>query len=421
MRTHIPAILIVPLLVLLAGCRDDVPTAPPAPSFNTAGADDAVSYDVIELGNLMTGIHAHGSANAVHSNAAGEATVVGTSYLYGNYKAVAWRVAGDGSAGAAERLGELPAPFDESHPYQVARDVNAAGVIVGESLFREGANIYAHRTVGFLYDGEMKLLPWLVGDSYAWVGWEINDQGMVAGWIRYASDRDAEGDVTGIAVRGALWLPPYEDVPILLEPLEGYSSANARTINNDGMIAGWSFTGADTVGVYWLADAAGSVTGPYPVAAGFRSTAVNAAGHIAGHAFGQPALWNRNSGSLSQLGTLHQNGHGQAFGINDGDGSAFRVVGWSGRSLSTDTWLPTIWRTADGSAMAPVQLALPGGYSGGYAGDIDGRGWIVGVGFQKNRNQLIRQPILWRTAHQGGDDGGGDAPCKPHPKTGVCR
>jgi len=412
-RTPLPALLLAPLLVLATACADELVTAPQEALFSTSDGD-AVTYQIIELGSLMTGSHARSRGNAIHGDpTTGDALVVGSSFYLGNDKAVVWEVSSAGDVTGPERLGELPEPFTERYPYQTARDVNSTGIIVGEALRREDNTIYRYFHVGWVFDGEMKVLPWFVDDTNKWFAWEVNDDGMVAGWIQYAAERDEDGNVTHWATRGALWLPPYVDEPILLQPLEGQMHANARTINNDGVIAGWSgTTGTDSVGVYWQADASGSVSGPYEIAPGFRSTALNDEGYVAGTAFGEAALWDPNSGSLIRLGILHNNGYSQAFGIDNAHDGAFGIVGWSARTLDSGDRIPTIWSMTNGSIQGPTELPLSGGFTGGYASDVDGPGEIVGIGYKKHRNQSLWQALLWRPVVGGGEDD----TCEPHPR-----
>lgn len=424
MHTRMLSLLVAPLLLLAAGCEDELTTAPPEALFSTAEGE-AVTYQAIELGGLMTGTHGWSRANALHSDLGGDAVVVGSAHYVGDEKAVLWRVSENGDVSGPERLGELTDPVVTGYTYQLARDINSAGVIVGEVLYRDGGTINPNLTVGFLFDGEMNLLPWFVGDTQQWFAWEINDDGMVVGAIRYV-ERDEDGNTTN-TVRGALWLAPYEAEPVLLDPLPAHELSQARTINNDGTIAGLSYTGADSVGVYWVADVSGSISGPYELAPGFRSTALNSTGYVAGQALGEAAVWDPNSSSLLQLGTLDSNKYSHAFGINNTDGGAFQIVGWSGRSGDNQDWLPTVWNTADGSTDGPLEIALPRGYTGGYASDVDEREWIVGVGFEKQRNQSVWQALLWQPQETVGDgdddggDGGDEDPCKPHPRTGECR
>jgi hypothetical protein len=417
----IPALLVATLVLTATACTDASVTEAPAVPLSVS-ADAMVGSGFIELPGLgLIGDDAR--ANAIRSLPKGKAMVVGAAAtidtsLYRNEKAVYWTLNADATASDPVLLGPLPGDFDDSHPYQLARDVNSKGVIVGESLRRIHTTLYSQVTVGFVFVGSMKVLPWLVGDSYAWFAWAVNEDGLVAGWIRYASERDEDDTVTATATRGALWLPPYVDAPILLEPLPGHLHANARTINDHGTIAGWSWSGQDTVGVYWTTDTAGSVTGPFALADGFRSTAINAAGHVAGHANGAAAVWNAGTNSLTPLGGLYKNGFSQAFGINDGDGDTFRVVGWSGRKLDAEERIPTIWDTASG--IQPVRLTLPDNYSGGFATDIDDRGRAVGVGYQTiSRTRSIWRAVVWLP--ESGDGGGEQPPCNLHPRTGVCR
>jgi hypothetical protein len=420
MVRSISTLLVATLVVIATGCADESITAPPAAPLS-ASVDAMAGSGLIVLRGLSPGSD-RGRANAIRTLPGGEAIVVGAVVVnenaYANEKAVYWMLTADGTASDPVPLGPLPGSFNDSHPYQVARDVNSAGVIVGESMFRDHTTLYPSRTVGFVFDGTMKLLPWFIGDTNAWYAWSVNEDGMVAGWIRYVTERDDNGTAVANATRGALWLPPYEDAPILLEPLAGHIAANARTINGDGTIAGWSWSGQDTVGVYWRTDAAGSVTGPFALAHGFRSTAINAAGHVAGRASTAAAVLDAGTNSLTTLGGLYKNGYSHAFGINNGDGGAFQVVGWSGRKLDTDGWVPTIWDLAGNSQ--PVQLMLPDDYTGGFASDIDERGWVVGVGYQRvTRTDSRWRAVVWLPAVGEGDDD--DKPCNPHPRTGVCR
>jgi hypothetical protein len=416
MRIRTIALASTALIVVAGACQDGIVTPPPEAVLSTT-VSDGTTYQIIALGGLITGGHGHSRANAIQRLATGGVVVVGSAMGdgldFGDHKAVAWDVAADGSVSGPARLGELPLPFGDTHPYQSARDVNAGGAVVGVALYREGDFVYPQHTVAFIYDGEMRVLPWLVGATYARYAWEINDDGMVVGWIRYVAERDEDGNVTAVATSGALWLPPYEAEPILLPPLEGYTAAHARTINNQGMIAGWSWTGADTVGVYWDVDAAGSVSGPYELAPGFRSTALNESGYVAGHLAMEAALWNPDSRSLIQLGSLKSDPFSQASGISasDDDGS-FQVVGWSGRTLDGTDRSPTVWYAANGRVGGPVGLPVPGGYRGGRAADGADLGWIVGVGFQKQGSNYTEQALLWKPT----TDEAGDGECQPHPR-----
>jgi uncharacterized membrane protein len=381
-------------VLLLAGCDRVTGPDDPALGAGSGGAGSGGAAGIIELGGLMTDVHSHSRAHAIYSNpGTGEAIIVGTAHDRGNLKAVLWRVAAHGVVSGPVRLGELPSAMAANYPYHLARDINSSGVIVGDAYYVEAHTIYSQRTVGYVYaNGQMEALP-RFGDTEAWFAWEINDDGMVAGWIRDAAERNGEREV---AIRGALWLPPYRDHPILLSPLEGHASANARTINNNGIIGGWSWTGADTVGVYWQMDPGGSISGPHELAPGFRSSALNDGGYVAGYQSNEAALWNPSAGSLIRLGTLHPNGHSMAWGINNTNEGAFRVVGWSAATPDLNTGFPTMWNVVNGIAEGPVELALPGDYTGGYATDADQRGWIVGVGFQTSGSATVWQALLWR-------------------------
>jgi uncharacterized membrane protein len=403
------------LLLLSAGCADDPVTPSQNVQFSTGG--DATSFDVIELGTLTSGNQAFASATAIRTSGGG-ALVVGYSHFQGDLKAVTWSVTEDGSVTGPTRLGEVLSPLGEdNYPYQTGRDINTAGVAVGGVYRREGPYLYS-QTLGYVFDGTMRLLPWLLGRTNAWYAWAINEPGMVVGWLRY-SERDEDGTLIAYHTRGALWLPPYEDAPVLLDPLPGHGSAQARTVNDDGFIAGWSFTGADTTGVYWTADAAGQITGPWPIAAGFRSTAANATRHVAGHAFGQAAHWDPASNTLTRLGLLKKDSYSQAYGINDVGPGSFSMVGWSGRSLDQGDRVPVLWNSANGSTGPAIALPMPSGYSSGFASDADNRTWIVGRGDRQHRSQTTSDALLWRPRPAGGDEG--EVPCNPHPRTGACR
>jgi hypothetical protein len=414
-RSRFPGGMLL-LLLLVVGCADD-PVKPAETALFSTSAD-ATSFDVIELGTLMSGDHAHGVASAIRASADGGALIVGYSHLYGDLKAVTWRVTAGGAVTGPTRLGEVQSPLGEdNYPYQTGRDINTAGVAVGGVYRRDGPTIYS-QTLGYVVDGEMRLLPWLQGRTNSWYAWAINEPGMIVGWLRYF-EYGEDGSVIARPTRGALWLPPYADEPVLLEPLPGHSNAQARTINDAGVIAGWSFTDADSVGVYWTADGTGQITGPWPIAAGFRSTAVNSTGHVAGHAFGTAAHWHSSSNTVTRLGLLGNDGYSQAFGINDVGAGRFSMVGWSGRSLDQGDRVPVLWNSANGSTGPAIALPMPTGYISGYASDADNRTWVVGRGDRKQRNRTTSEALLWRPQAGGGDDGG--EPCNPHPRTGVCR
>jgi hypothetical protein len=427
MRTRSAALLLGPVLVLVAACSDQVvsPNAEAIPAMPEVlySVVDGVTYEVIELASLGTGSNGHARANALAPSPTGGALVVGAAFDVGNEKAVVWQVSGDGGVAGPVKLGELPEPA-EAFEYQLARAINSGGVIVGEAVYRDPETLQLNwnRSIGWVHsDGVMSPLPWFVGDTYAVHAWDVNEHGLAVGWIRYVGERDQDGTATRIDTRGALWLPPYENAPILLDPLEGHTRAHARVINDDGIIAGWSWAESDSVGVYWTTDAVGTIGGPFVLSAGFRAGAMNTTAHAAGVKSGEAAVWSPESGTVGFLGTLPNTAYSQAFGISDAVDGGLGVVGWSGNFTDATDRRPAIWSTTAGGSTSLMELPTPRNYRGGYASDIDyieDEGWAVGVGFQKLQNKTVWRAILWRPGGDGGETSEPE-PCT-HPK-GKCK
>lgn len=433
MHTRTAALLLGPVLLLMAACSDQIVSPNPEAIFRIPDAlsnvvdgvtYDGVTYEVIELPSLVTGSHGHARANALTSSPTGSAVLVGAAFEGGNEKAVQWEVSEDGGVNGPNKLGELPEPA-EDFEYQIARDINSGGVIVGEAIYRDPETLQHNwnRSVGWVHtNGVMGLLPWLPGDTYAFHAWDVNEHGLTVGWIRYVGERDMDGTVTRIDTRGALWLPPYQEEPVLLDPLEGHTMAHARAINDHGIIAGWSWAESDSVGVYWTTDSAGSIGGPFVISDGFRPGGMNTTGYVAGMKSGEAAIWSSGSATVLHLGTLPKTAYSQAYGISDAVDGTFGVVGWSGNSMDATDRRPAIWSTTGEGSSSLAELPMPGDYRGGYASDfhhIGYQGWAVGVGFQRLQNKTVWRAILWRPGQDDDGEASDPEPCT-HPK-GKCK
>jgi hypothetical protein len=417
-------------VTLYAGCENMTNVDHTAPVYQQSTSEaagvssiESISYEAVVLERLAGRFNNDSWAQAINNNN----VIAGAARNGdGSWTAVQWTVNGSGDIIGPVELGRVPEEYDgrpaaydsDLNQSQIGRSVNSNGIIVGEAQIYQwdGATLSTTLTA-FIYDGEMKKLPGLaddvlprdVGDKYDYFAWEINDDGIAAGWAEF-SVRDDQGEVTGTLIRGALWFPPYTDSPVLLDPLEDHTWAKARAISNDGTIAGWSVreteTGLEPVGVYWQI-AGGSVSGPFETGADFRASAVNGSAAVAGYRFNDAVVW--QDGSLKTLGILPGHARSQAYGISEVAEGSFRIVGWSGGSTSDSR--AVIWSVADGSVIGPVDLGVPkGNYNGGWASDINDNGWVAGT---SNPNNKAPVATIWKPVYDennGDDDGGGDPP-----------
>jgi hypothetical protein len=408
MRTRLPTLAALPLLILAVACADQLITSPQEALLST-GSGETVNYQAILLANRYGHAHAINDAGIVVGDISGVA--------------VRWVVSSGGIAGPKE-LGTLPGRYADSD--QQALAVNGSGVIVGYASSR------SHGTEGaFVYTDQMgmQLLPGFLNDTYNLRAVAINDNGIIAGWIDFAV-RDDDGKITDRRFQGAVWLN-LADKPILLPPLEGDEASRAVAIDMNGLITGRSratINSSSEVGVAWRINDEGQlVEGPYPLDAGFRAGAwavnwtwpdngksLNEAGDIVGWQYSATNLADAaflRGGSVLLLGSLLPGEMSYATGINAPTAAGVvRIVGQSGWGSS----VATLWTVdADGKIDA-VDLGAPKGSINASALGINAQGWIAGRSASKT---LSRRPTLWQP--RSSVDDGGDDPCT-HPK-GKCK
>jgi hypothetical protein len=411
MRIRSLSLLIGPLLLLATACADQLVTPPqealhhhrPGHGGGDDGGGETAKYQAILLADE------YGQANAV--NDAG----IAVGHIQG--VAVRWVVSSGGIVGP-EELGTLPERYADSDQYALA--VNGSGVIVGYALS------WSHGTEGaFVYTDAMgmQLLPGIAGATRRRRALDVNDQGVVAGWIEFEV-RDGDGVIIDRPIRGAVWLNT-EDEPVLLPPLQDHDASWAVAINVDGLVTGHSHAeGSAEVGVAWRINGEGQVVdGPSRLGTGFRPGAwmaaftwpdqgnsLNDAGDVVGRRHSSGGTWEAalmRAGAVLLLGALVPDENSFAAGITDADADGVvRIVGQSGRSVAT------LWTVAaDGGVSGPMDLGAPSRSTGASALGINNNHFIVGHSASRS---MSRRPTLW-LPQESGD------PCNPHPKTGVCR
>jgi hypothetical protein len=392
--------LLFPSLLLLMGCGENIATAPQASPQDPLLADvsgGTPSYHAVVLDG--------GNGNAMAINDSGIAVGMARQRGEERYPALRWVVTVDGVAGP-EKLPFLPPPFHNAFSHQ-PQAVNNSGIIVG--YFQN--NHYG----AFVYSDEigMQPLPRFVGDTYHFWASDINDQGIVVGWIDFAV-RDADGTIIERRNRAAVW-PNTVDEPKLLPPLEGHDATSAGSINMNGLVLGTSWVGADpkSVVAWVVGQDGGLLEGPYELAPAFGARAVNNGGDIIGSLPRCRAAFLRGS-HIEVLPSLTPDDTcTSAWDLTDvaPDGTVM-VVGDIDNGMRAALWT----LDSDGRAGVAMDLGIPKGTEGAYARGVNTQGWIVGAGRTKRSGDV---PALWMPNTGGGDDSGGD--CDPHPKTGKCR
>jgi hypothetical protein len=393
--------LLLPSLILLTGCGENTATAPqtsPQDPLLAEVSGGTASYAAMVLDG--------GNGNAMAINDAGIAVGMAREGGEERYPALRWVVTTDGVTGP-ERLPFLPAPFDNAFSHQPLA-VNNSGSVIGyfQDNNRYGAFVY-HDDIG------MQPLPWFVGNTYGFWASDINDQGIVVGWIDFAV-RDADGTIMERRKRAAVW-PNTADEPKLLPPLEGHDATSAGSINMDGLVLGSSWVGGDpSVGVAWVVGPDGGLLkGPHELTAGFRSHALNNGGDMIGAFEWCQAAFVRGS-QIEVLPLLAPDDTCTwASDLTDvaADGTV-KIVGHTGGGTTAALWI----LSSDGQAIGAMDLGIPRRTQGAYARGVNTQGWIVGAARTKNSGDV---PALWMPHSGGGDDDGGD--CNPHPRTGKCR
>jgi probable HAF family extracellular repeat protein len=393
--------LLLPSLILLTGCGETTATAPqtsPQDPLLAEVSGGTVSYSAMVLDG--------GNGNVMAINDAGIAVGMARQRGEERYPALRWVVTTDGVTGP-EKLPFLPAPFDNAFSHQPLA-VNSSGSVVGyfQDNNRYGAFVY-HDNMG------MQPLPWFVGNTYGFWASDINDEGIVVGWIDFAV-RDADGKIVERRKRAAVW-SNTADEPKLLPPLEGHDVTSAGSINTAGLVLGTSGVGGDpSVGVAWVVGPDGGLLeGPHELTAGFRSHALNKGSDMIGSFEWCRAAFVRGS-HIEVLPLLTPDDTCTwASDLTDVavDGTVM-IVGHTGNGTRAALWT----LNPDGQAIEAMDLGIPKSTQGAYARGVNTRGWIVGAARTKNSGDV---PALWLPHSGGGDDGGGD--CNPHPRTGKCR
>jgi hypothetical protein len=403
--------LMVPLCLLAFACTDPTVTAPSEAVLSTTSGGE-ISYEIILLDGQ--------NGRAIDVNDAG---MIAGAYRApdGSHMAAKWVVDGKGVVTGPTQLGILPAPFDDA--WQTAGAINAAGTIVGWAQTRN--NMYA----GYVFDGEgMRFLPRFEddrSDTQHWAAETIDDHGRIVGWIsinQYGED----GSFLRRIRRGAVWVPPYDANPIVLEPLDVHNVSAAGLINNGGIVLGSSEDSADRRPIYvrWKLGKDGTVLeGPSRIdAEGHFRYNINNDGAVAGFVedHGDPREGAILNGStIIRLGFLPGHGDSEARDINNWSDGSLQVAGHSG--FFTASGRATLWQVhQDGSVSSPVNLGLPNNrYESGNAEAVNNLGWVVGANRLKRGGQTA---TLWMPREsQGGEDPKDDDGCNPHPRTGACR
>jgi probable HAF family extracellular repeat protein len=401
-------VLLVPLCLLASACTDRTVTAPSEAVLSTTSGGE-ISYQIVTLEGQ--------AGRAMDVNDAGVIAGVFKT-ADGLNVAAKWVVDEKGAVSGPIQLGTLPAPFDDA--WQTARGINAAGTVAGWAQTRN--NIYG----AYVFDDEgMRLLPGFEdgrSDTQHWAAEGINDEGLIAGWLSI-NEYGEDGSFIRRIQRGAVWLPPYDANPIVLEPLEEHTRATASLIDNHGTVIGQSFgpDGVPSKEVRWQVGGDGEVPGPFvDQEAGYFRWGMNHAGDRAGFVEShtrEGALLRPST--VVRLGFLSGHGDSESRDVSDpSDGGDVLVVGSSGFFTASER--AVVWRVdANGNAGSAVNLGLPSNrYESGNAEAVNNLGWIVGANRLKRGGQTA---TLWlpQTTQGGGEDPTDD--CNPHPKTGKCR
>jgi probable HAF family extracellular repeat protein len=377
MRTSTVHLPLVSMLLLAAACAEH-PTISAPENASLTSITEAVefSYDVIALKGgygLARGINDAGIVAGMAREGSG-----GDPYL-----TLRWVVSSEGVIGP-EDLGSLPPPFTNAF-YHYPHAINESGQVVG--FFNHNNNVLG----GFVYSGAsgMQPLPRLVG-STNWGAHGVSDVGMVAGYIDVGTENGST------VYRAAVW-PNRDDEPILLPPLAGHISSSGGLINTYGLVTGTSWPeGGSIVSVAWRVSAVGELLeGPYELEDGFRASALNNDGDMAGSYQGcQGALV--RSGVVILLSSLASK---ECISVNDisnatADGRVW-IVGSSGER-------PTLWTVdAAGHVVGPVDLGRASGTRSATANGVNVHGWVVGSGLTRHG---VGVPLLW-LPKAAGDDG----------------
>ncbi|MFO1035658.1 MAG: hypothetical protein U1E45_02325 [Geminicoccaceae bacterium] len=245
-----------------------------------------------------------------------------------------------------------------------ARAVNAAGQAVGWSKGPRGV-----RAVFWDAAGRPHVLSPLPGDTIA-RAYGLNSDGVVV------------GDSEGATFNAVVWR--LDRKPRRLAFPSGHEQGHARSINDKGLIAGWSLDRTDGKGpaggqalhgVVWRG--ASVLRDLAPLAGDLETLAldINAKGETVGVSYGRDGretavLWS-SDGTPTALPQLAKRNTGVAFAINAGGEAA----GVSGRPA----WaIPTAWTPAAEALPEPTGVTRSLGLDNDGAGEAAGYGQGTG-------------------------------------------
>lgn len=173
-----------------------------------------------------------------------DGTVVGQSQNKdGLARAFVWQPVGPTPGGGMTDLGSL-SPKGSS----IARDINAKGVIVGQSQAAALSNIAEFRAV--LWEGNsIKNLGTLSNTHHASEALAINSHGHIVGWSGGAALASPMPSPSpkGVDRRAFIWADgKMADLNGLIPAASGWELVVAADINDHGHIVGWGFRGGNT-------------------------------------------------------------------------------------------------------------------------------------------------------------------------------
>jgi probable HAF family extracellular repeat protein len=323
------AVLLCAVLVGIAGRTDARTAAPDAYSVKEIGVVKGHAISIVYA------INADGAIAGFSQNPAAFDNRAVTTYRNGKLRDLGadgewswgWGIGDDGrvvgtvrAAGATPQdAGPMrPTVWTKGEPEELptlggdmtqAFAINGKGIVVGTSTAEPGPNALSRACRW--RDGEIRDLGTLGGHSVANA---INDRG----WIVGGSGRDSEGpgaSSVGPGARAVLWRG--SDM-IELGTLPGGDISQARGINEDGQIVGYSTTGPDqgfnTAGMHGFLWEDGTFTdlGTLPGGETSLAFAINEEGQVVGFA------QNPDAGGDPQRATAAVLWHdGEIFDLND--------------------------------------------------------------------------------------------------------
>lgn len=327
------------LFILVAGgawaAKGGEPGKPPG------GNGEESNYKVTDLGTLDGGKKSSSVARDINF----DGQVVGWSNDGQQTLATLWTVSADGGS-----VDVLPLGTPDGQTSSEAYAINQAGTMVAGHA---GTIEYPVPVYWDLSNSSIpKLLDPLLDFIYG-VAYDVNDEEEIAGMsIRF------EGELP--VYSATLWdeNPEPTELPSLLDPKGGNSSA--RGINNQGDVVGMSWVWVD----------------------------VDGEGHYLTHA----VLW-RDTGVGYEVCDLHvwdyaDSHHSRAYAITDRDPTNGSVEITGHRSLfSAGTPLATVWTVnLNCEDMDTRDLSLPA-----YAWDINDAGEVVG----QDHSRSFARPVVW--------------------------